>query len=54
MMRDKTYNADFLSFPQQKAAVAAGYGALTNAATCYRRREPSELPQAHARGGRRH
>ena len=32
MMRDKTYNADVLSFPQQKAAEAAGYGAFTNAA----------------------
>lgn len=31
MMRDKTYNADVLSFPQQKAAEAAGYGAFTNA-----------------------
>ena len=29
MMRDKTYNADVLSFPQQKAAEAAGYGAFT-------------------------
>ena len=32
IIADKTYNADVLSFPQQKAAEAAGYGAFTNAA----------------------
>ena len=31
MIADKTYNEEFLSFPNQDAAVAAGYGAHTNA-----------------------
>lgn len=31
MIQDETYNADALSFTNQKAAVAGGYGAYTNA-----------------------
>lgn len=31
MIEDKTYNADAVSFTNQKAAVAAGYGSFTNA-----------------------
>lgn len=31
MIADRTYNEEFLSFPSQDAAVAAGYGAYSNA-----------------------